>query len=633
MTLLAPLTAILAGAVALPALLALYFLKLRRRPVRVSSTMLWEQAVHDLQVNAPFRMIRPSWLLLLHLVILALLLLALARPAISGGGPAGSVVYLLVDRSASMSATDMPSETTRLDAAKARAIELAESMARGGQSPEFTVVAFAAEAVVVAPPSQRPAAVRAAINSIEPTDQAGDPYAALALVESLASGMVDETSGARPVAVLLSDGGDADEPLISLATDLAFEPIAPAVVPGGSPDARAPDAGANDDVGNTGIIAVNAVRDFDDPGRVRLFVRLTNTAPTRASVLVTVLRGEDQLARAAVTVPAASGTAASPSVGETARTIELRDLAGGPITVSIGRDDTLDADDTAWLVLSPPAVPAVLLVAPPDATGEAAPDPFLVDLLGALRTRSVRTVSADRYAGFGSNDLRDFDLVILDRVTPPRDPPIASLSFGATLPSLLDGRTEPTQRAATGGDAAFVNWDRTHPVMQDLALDAVQIGRWVELPADGIGPVSVRVLASGSSGPLMIQADDNGVLRLIVAYPLSASNWVVDVSFAIFMATAIEHLTAGDGDRAVWFTTAEPAIARGLRTDGTVRVESIVGGPIARDLPVRTAGSEISLGVLERAGLYSVSGGATASRLVAVNLADPGESSLRVRPR
>ena len=68
MTFLAPSAGLLAAAFVVPLLLSLYFLKLRRRPVRVSSTMLWRRAVHDLQVNAPFRMIKPSWLLLLQLL-------------------------------------------------------------------------------------------------------------------------------------------------------------------------------------------------------------------------------------------------------------------------------------------------------------------------------------------------------------------------------------------------------------------------------------------------------------------------------------------------------------------------------------------------------------------------------------
>ncbi|MBZ0172981.1 MAG: BatA domain-containing protein, partial [Phycisphaerales bacterium] len=74
MTLLSPGTMLLAASLTVPPLVVFYLLKLRRRPLRVTSTMLWEQAAHDMQVNVPLRWIRPNWLLLLHALILALLL-------------------------------------------------------------------------------------------------------------------------------------------------------------------------------------------------------------------------------------------------------------------------------------------------------------------------------------------------------------------------------------------------------------------------------------------------------------------------------------------------------------------------------------------------------------------------------
>ena len=69
---LTPLTALITAAISVPLLLLLYFLKLKRREMLVSSTLLWKRAVQDLQVNAPFQRIRNNLLLWLQLLVLVL---------------------------------------------------------------------------------------------------------------------------------------------------------------------------------------------------------------------------------------------------------------------------------------------------------------------------------------------------------------------------------------------------------------------------------------------------------------------------------------------------------------------------------------------------------------------------------
>src|SRR5262245_51219164 len=101
-TFVSPLTGAIAAAIAVPALLVLYFLKLRRRELPVSSTLLWKKAIQDLQVNAPFQKLRRNLLLLLQLMILFALCLALTRPVTFFTPGAGKSTVILIDRSASM---------------------------------------------------------------------------------------------------------------------------------------------------------------------------------------------------------------------------------------------------------------------------------------------------------------------------------------------------------------------------------------------------------------------------------------------------------------------------------------------------------------------------------------------------
>ena len=109
-----------AAAVVIPSLLVLYFLKLRRREIEISSTLLWKKAIQDLQVNSPFQKLRKNLLLLLQLLLLLLLCLALSRPVSNYTRGAGAVNVILIDRSASMNALDEGGKT-RLEIAKKKA--------------------------------------------------------------------------------------------------------------------------------------------------------------------------------------------------------------------------------------------------------------------------------------------------------------------------------------------------------------------------------------------------------------------------------------------------------------------------------------------------------------------------------
>src|SRR3990170_3237413 len=80
------------SALALP-IVILYMLKLRRREVEVSSTMLWQMLLRDREANSPWQRLRRNLLLFLQLVLL--------------------------DGSASMNAADAPGGGTRFEAARA----------------------------------------------------------------------------------------------------------------------------------------------------------------------------------------------------------------------------------------------------------------------------------------------------------------------------------------------------------------------------------------------------------------------------------------------------------------------------------------------------------------------------------
>src|SRR5437868_139786 len=166
---LCPLTCMIAAAVAVPALLVLYFLKLRRRELDVSSTLLWKKAIQDLQVNAPFQKLRRNLLLILQMALLLALCLALARPVTFFQPGAGKSTVILIDRSASMNATDIDNgKTSRLDEAKRRAKDLVGTMDRAAAA---MVIAFDDQAETVQSFTTDTAALRRAIDKVQPSDR------------------------------------------------------------------------------------------------------------------------------------------------------------------------------------------------------------------------------------------------------------------------------------------------------------------------------------------------------------------------------------------------------------------------------------------------------------------------------
>ena len=83
MSFLVPTAAFLA--LTLPAIVALYFLRIRRPTRIVPALNLWPDQIRDRQANVPWQRLRFSWLLLLQLLGAAILVAAAVQPALSAG--------------------------------------------------------------------------------------------------------------------------------------------------------------------------------------------------------------------------------------------------------------------------------------------------------------------------------------------------------------------------------------------------------------------------------------------------------------------------------------------------------------------------------------------------------------------
>jgi len=553
---LSPIAGLIAGSIGIVSVVVLYMLKLRRRPIAVSSTLLWSQAIKDMEGNIPWQRLSPTALLWVHLLIVILLSMALARPVLDDAIGDGQQVYLVIDTTASMNAqVDTRGDgQSGLERAKAQAVEQVHRLYDSGRSPVVTVLISGLESTVVLGDSKERGRLIGAIKAIEPTDQPGEIVQAMGLIESLIESVqVDDEEHIEPEALVwvFSDGGSISEQTIPMRGGRGV------VV---SPYRDDVERGHLSNLGNAGIVAIGASRDRSAPIMCRVFVRVERNESGPIAGVLRVFDGETP-----ITIRAVAFEDDEDSLSES---FELRLMQSALLRVELDVDDALDADNRAWVRVPDPQPVRITVIAP-----DANADPTLVDMLEAVARTSVQVLSEDEPIG-------DVDLVVYDRVSPPVLPTVPTIGFA----SLLPGQDQSDALDALGRRSRLISWDRADPMMRDAGVGSVSYQRSVMLP-DGPG---VRVLARDRDGAAIIEAVIGTHRHVRIAFALHDSNWAVQVGFPIFLINAIEQLLPGASGLGEVYTTRE------VMTNDT---ESI--GPIARIGVVEFAGRSIGVSLLD----------------------------------
>ncbi|MGH7215162.1 MAG: vWA domain-containing protein, partial [Tepidisphaeraceae bacterium] len=445
-----PLTAAVAAAIAVPALLVLYFLKLRRREMVVSSTLLWRKAIQDLQVNAPFQKLRRNLLLLLQLLLLILLALALSRPVVSYAPPPGKATVVLIDRSASMAAKDAEGGRTRLDEAKRRAKDLIDSL---GRNAAAMVIAFDDSAATVQSFTADRATLKTAIDSIQPTDRRSRLKMAYQLAEAQMNFNPDQMRSIveQPDVWVYSDGRVLDANELSLRGTIHFDPV------------------GTDQAGNVAVVAMSAKRNYERPTEVQVFARLANSGPnvTSADVQLTV-DGQVRAVASTTLLPERwtdDQRASAEQSGQAPRdsvefTIDITTAAVIKVEQMNKETDQLAADDAAQVVVPPPKPLAVLLVTDGNY--------FLERAMASLNLNKPATLTPVAYE---RNVPTGYDVILFDRYRPKALPPAGGfISFGAVPQGLKLGAVREQigggERNVIVEDQGILDWKRDHPILR-----------------------------------------------------------------------------------------------------------------------------------------------------------------------
>lgn len=164
-----------------PLIVLLYFMRLKRRALPVSTLMFWQRIVNQSGRRSFFQRLRHLLSLLLNLFIFTLLIVALARPLLERSIQNGASTVLILDARARMNAVEHDGQTRF-----AKALTMARGHAHqvAGQQ-QIALIILGARPTVAVPFTSDEKHLLDALNSTNPTEATGDLNAALALADSL----------------------------------------------------------------------------------------------------------------------------------------------------------------------------------------------------------------------------------------------------------------------------------------------------------------------------------------------------------------------------------------------------------------------------------------------------------------
>jgi Ca-activated chloride channel homolog len=537
MALLAPLA--LLGLVTIPIIVAFYMLRLRRPERTVSSTFLWQQLVRDVEANAPWQRLRRSLLLLLQLLLAFLLVMVVARPVTERQASLAHDIVLVVDASASMSATDVFPD--RLTAAKQAAIDALKDLPSDGK---VSVIAAAETARVVSNEATDQGRAARAIQSIKPTTSAGNLGDALKLAGALAA----RARGAE-ILVVTDVGGPA------IARCGASSAAAASAAPS---ESAAPAGTATPTDGGTGtgacplgsippidapirVITIGTARDnqaiaalairADASGLKRtLFVSIANYSAQVVSRRLQILAdGTPVSARDLELASLSRSDVVIDDLPPGARIVEAQlgtaqDASGQPIPSTL---DKLAVDDRAWAVVPDDRIRRVLLVGPGNV--------YIQNAFSLLPNVELYGATADEWPTTSGKDR--FDLFVFDGFLPDELPKAPILAIAPPKTSALGDVTGSLDNpivAQTSPDEpllAGVDLSRLHVAKTQV----MTLPEWAR-----------TVIPNSPTVPLLYSGLRDGLPTAVLAFDLRDSDLPLQVAWPILVTNLAGELLGID---------------------------------------------------------------------------------------
>lgn len=179
----------------IPIIILFYLLKRKYENYQVSSNLLWDLTLRDLEAIKPWQKLKKNILLLLQLLVAILLIIGLLRPVLLTEGVIANQTVIVIDTSASM--LTIEENGTRFELAKEEAKKIINSM---GSKQNISLIELSTTPKILVAQSSDKEALLSALNSIDVRYGSGDDIGTFSLANSIAS--LDPDSGI----IWISDG-------------------------------------------------------------------------------------------------------------------------------------------------------------------------------------------------------------------------------------------------------------------------------------------------------------------------------------------------------------------------------------------------------------------------------------------
>jgi hypothetical protein len=495
-----------------PVIVLLYLLKLKRRPLPVSTLLFWQRVLQENRRRAFFQKLRQLLSLLLHLLIFALLLGALAKPTWDRLVREGASTVLVVDARARMQARE--GGATRLEKAR----QLAAGYTRQAHATrQMALLTLGATPRVAAAFTDDERTLRTALDSMQATDATGDLAAAVRLAEDLLASRVGE----KRIVVF------TDRPVEESA-------IRPSASAGQSAIAFVTTGSPQDNVAVTRL-AARPLLASPQTSEVLLELRNFGAAPARGNVEI---RFDGRLldVKPWELAPGARKLEIFPSVprpGSSAR---------GWLTARLDAPDALALDDVAYAVLPAPPRRRVLLVSKGNF--------FLEKLLAADQSVAFELAGPESFTPAIAGK---FDVVILDNALPGD---FDAAQWPASF--LFLGQTPFHSGAAALEQPLVTDLDTEHPVLRLVNLQNVTVVRAapMTLPASSDGARWTAPIRSFEH-PLLLLGERGGRRHAALAFNVAESDLPLRVAFPLLVSNLVQWLAGESAETPRAFLAGE----------------------------------------------------------------------------